>query len=220
MAIVHYLRLLLPIIIVVIIICAYIFMKRKYYRRSIILILMVILLFFYCNIIGEKRELLRRIRPGIIGSSTSLEAFIDKNNRFPFTISELYDDSIIREKLNSEYKQNLISEIITGSPINLVKKPQFGVRTFISGEQIHTILYSYGFDFDDDSLKHVAFDYYKYMSQHPNEGLWYILSPISTNGDIVIEHIMDNINNPRWSKWFIDSLLVLQNGKLGINLQD
>lgn len=215
MVIVHYLRLLLPIIIVVIIVCVYIFMKHKYYRRSMILMLMVILLFFYCNLIGEKREILRRIRPGIIGPSTCLKAFIDKNNRFPFTVSELHDDSIACRKLNSEYTQNLISELVTGSPINIVKKPQFGLRTFISGEQIHTILYSYGFDFDDDSLKYVAFDYYEYMSQRPNEGLWYILSPISTNGDIVIEHIMDNVNNTRWPKWFIDSLLVLQVGDPG-----
>jgi hypothetical protein len=190
----------------------FIIVRRKKLCVLAYVIIMFLLLVVYCEVIGERRVTLAEIRPGVVGPSSTVRAFTYKYDRYPLRISEMMMDANIRGKLEDDYPVSVSYKIMRGAPFRLLtKKPDFNIKTYIEDTLVHCVLYSYGFDYDDDSLKHIAFDYHESMLPNPSAGLWYILSPVPLDGDIIIEHLIDDIDSPRWPEGFIDSVLTLQN---------
>jgi hypothetical protein len=195
--------------------CVIALIKRKtgaVFCCSLILLLLII----YGDITGERFSIVRSIGPSIMGPTNAVWLFKREHHRYPYSVEELKADVVIDSMLRrasygaAEY-DHVISRMLFCSPLRIVKKPEFGIKTYIEGTLVHCVLYSYGFDYDDDSLKHIAFDYHESMLPNPSAGLWYILSPVPLDGDIIVGHLGDYIDSPRWPEGFIDSVLTLQN---------
>jgi len=136
--------------------------------------------------------------------------------RFPISINDIYSDSLSHQEL----KEILLSqemERFYNFSLGIIRKPDFGLKTWIADTEIHCVLYSYGFDNDDDSCKHVIDldDDEPVLLGLPYRTL-YVLSPVPLDGDILLNYCscVYSVNDYRLDTTFVRQLRELQGDTL------
>jgi hypothetical protein len=178
-------NIVLSVFIIHLIVTTVLLIRSKSIRRASVPILLLFLALLYFDVIREKSIILAKLKnPWPFSDPIFIYADQFRPWRLPMSLKEIRENSRSREALNEVFRLRDNERIFYWVP-GIVRKPDFGLKTWIADTLIYCTIYSYGFDNDDDSLK-------KIINLNTNEQSTcstpyvnlYLLSPIPLDGDI------------------------------------
>jgi hypothetical protein len=158
------------------------FKKRKYNIMFIYLLIAGAAIFLVMQQ-GVKANIVSAIYFSWIRALSTM--YLSKYNRYPTSFKD------IETNLSPLYHEAL-RDIRMWGPYNIFARwPKYGIKTYVEDTLVYCILYSYGFDYDDDSLKIVFCE----GGRQTLRDEIYIISPIALDGDILIGGAVTSIHD-------------------------
>ncbi len=178
---------------------------RKQFKKSAIILVFFLITIFYWIIIRERIILVRYIYRSFSKVENTFTTYIWKYHRYPLNFEELQRDTLGIRLLSTYESYPLVEKPL------FLKEPKYGIKTELTDTLIFTVLYSYGLDYDDDSLKRKY--YFGPLLKRTNY-IQYILSPIPIDGDLYIRGLGQSIWDPFFDTVFVRQLFELHGDTL------
>jgi len=171
--------------------------KRKFKKVIVLLLPFIISLFCWVFVRDRSRivgnySLFRHQLP----ISQAFHAYRHIHNRFPLNIYEIIDDRIYWEFLRQD-------EVPSIQRPFLLPQPRYGIKTWLEDTLIYSAVYSYGLDYDDDSLNTVKYSVLRDKWMNTWEYAIYIIVPFCNNGDIIVDMWNYHVGDPRLDTTFV-----------------
>ena len=196
-------------IISLVIIVRLIAQKKKFKTAIAVLSLFIISLFSWAYVRDRSSIILNFRHPLYeISIHEMFQAYANTHHRFPMSINEIVGNRTCDELLMQKDKIPSIQKPF------FLPQPSYGIKTWFEDTVIYSAFYSYGLDYDDDSLHKK----YHFILNTDLMNTWeyakYILIPFCDNGDIIVFMIHRHVNDPRLDTTFVHKIRKLHGDTL------
>ncbi len=173
--------------------------------------LICIICFSYWIIIRDRKIIIQNKYNSFLRTNQAYSSFMLKYHRYPMSMEEIRKDTVAGRWFDDDYVKTIYTrdpdEIHWALRPLLLKVPDYGVYTWLEDTIIHTRLYIYGFDYDDDSLKKEYNFNFRWHSLNNWDYIKYMLLPLPWDGDIYIEGYVSSIYDPWFDTSFVRQIL-------------
>lgn len=174
---------------------------RRRTRKGIIMLILFIVMAGYYVLIRERDKIMMNADLLLYSSTEGYFRYMLKEHgRLPMNILEISSDSS-EGIIPRGYDRPAVYKPF------ILKQPKLGIKTWIDDTMIHSVLYSYGLDYDDDKLTRSYYFLLNPSTYNTWDYIKYVISPVPMTGDVIVRWIEHHIAYPYFDTVFVRELM-------------